>query len=160
MEATWGGLLTSLRRESEGIAELIELGRRKRDAIRDADLAALEEVNAREEIRALSLRDLGQARRDLVARLIPGEAALSLREAIPHMPAGMQAEAAALRQGLLEQVRELGQVTQGNAELLKGAIERVDRMAQILLGAGQEEATYRPRGGPARPAVTVMDRQG
>lgn len=167
MDTGWGELIQTLKNESAAVADLIALGGGKRRAIQDLDLAALEEANAREEVKVMRLRELGDARHAILARLLPadgGETAAprTLREAIALMPAAVQGEARQLRQTLLDQVRELGQITQGNAELLKQSAERVDGLVQILLGGGREqEVTYQVKGRRgAKSSAAVMDREG
>ncbi len=166
MDTGWVELLQTLRNESAAVAELVALGSRKRKAIQDLDLGALEEANAREEVKVMQLRELGDARRAILERLLPPDGAASghartLREAIVLMPAAVQDEARSLRQKLLDQVRELGQITQGNTEILKQSIERVDGLVQILLGSGEREATYRVKGRHVvKTGAAVMDREG
>lgn len=166
MDTGWVELLQTLKNESAAVADLAALGNRKRKAIQDLDLAVLEEANAREEVKVMQLRELGDARRAILERLLPAEANTpsaprALREAIVLMPAAVQEEARQLRQKLLDQVRELGQITQGNTELLKQSIGRVDGLVQILLGSGEREATYQVRGRHVvKAASAVMDREG
>lgn len=166
MDAGWDELLLTLKRESAAVGDLIILGRRKREAIRNMDLRGLQEANAHEEVRVIQLRELGEARNALLARLLratdgAGAGTPSLREAIALMPQAVQEAAREIRQKLLDQVKELGQITQGNTELLKNAVERIDGLAQILLGGGGTPCTYRVRGGKAEKiGAAVMDREG
>lgn len=167
MDNGWGELIQTLRNESAAVADLIALGNAKRRAIQDLDLAALEESNAREEVKVMRLRELGDARHAVLARLLPADgpdagSPRTLREAIALMPASVQGDARQLRQTLLDQVRELGQITQGNAELLRQSAERVDGLVQILLGGGREqEVTYQVKGRHAvKGGAAVMDREG
>lgn len=165
MDDQWGSLLDILRRELAAVRELSELGQKKRTAIRELDVAALEETNAREELRSAHLRELGQTRRALLARLSPAGMAAdgsgpSLREMIPLMPLDLRGIAGELRQDLLDEAGKLSQVTQGNAELLKSSIERVDRLAQMLLGGGHGEVTYQVKGKRVKPMESVVDRRG
>ncbi len=166
MDTGWVELIQTLKNESTAVAELSALGTRKRQAIQGLDLAALEEANAREEVKVMQLRELGDARRAILERLLPAEACApehqrTLREAIVLMPASVQEEVRQLRQKLLDQVRELGQITQGNTELLRQSIDRVDGLVQILLGGGEREATYQVKGRHVmKTGAAVMDREG
>ncbi len=164
MDSGWDDLMQTLRNESEALTELIALGKHKRQAIQELDLTGLQETNSREEVKVLQLRELGETRRVILERLLPVEgdpqAGRSLREAIGLMPVPLQEAARGLRQKLLDQVRDLGQITQGNAELLRQSVERVDGLVRILLGSGAGEPTYQvPGRKPAKMGAAVMDRE-
>ena len=125
------------------IAMLSDEERLKTEAFGSRDLTALEQISARQELMSSGLRELENERQRLVVAMT-GDAASSLtvRQLADRIGGPQGARLLQTGEGVVARVESWRQTTHENAGILQWAADLAQKMAQWLLGNGQDLPTY------------------